>query len=727
MCMWIVDADQIQMSDYNDEILYRTRIVDSFVNDPRMLGIESPKGLGKTFLLKSKRMVSQGKGITCFPEDAMCDLLDKVTLNDSLAKYLEDYTNWVDLWKASICISLHKSMHISITSLKEELKTENDHLYWELYSSEYLVTPCQIMNRLLQCSRNDIRKLQTRVPIYMTIIVSKIRSAVHIFIDKTDQAFRDNIQYISGYSRMSRGPSNDSYWMFAQLALAEAAYSIYVKNAHIRVYFGIRSEALLGAPDDTDLFLQIQSYIVHLEYSIDELRGMFHHYITLEDDKWLIDPELKENNPEKAFTGLDNIQHGYVKDTDDAYKSETVFDYIYRHTLKRPRDVMHICNKLCYSSLRAEQNYEQKTRTLRHVVNRESRLLLQSYIREIGPFVFDDNTEGWKITWGMIDTNVFTYRYAQDICVRINEQLLGKEITCNRICDKCNLFKPFSALYNTGLLGHDTKNNVQTDKTMILFQGTGKIIINTNEELLPRAKLYFLHPMVTNKVEATRRDKGKQFSLCTEFIIGDGYIIDEYAIPKVRAREDTRLNRKRSKSIFLSSTCFDMKDTRKMLFQLLGDFDYNVVMSEANDFGTPSTDINSYDYCLERVEECNGLIYIIGRRFGGKYQGKKYIDLANEIKALDPAMEEPSISMMEYFLAKKRGKQTWVFTTKDIYNERAVFINNGSKSDFKTTFVDSTKVFRILNMITRASSGNWFKTYVDLSDLMEIIRIEFGN
>lgn len=30
-------------------------------------------------------------------------------------------------------------------------------------------------------------------------------------------------------------------------------------------------------------------------------------------------------------------------------------------------------------------------------------------------------------------------------------------------------------------------------------------------------------------------------------------------------------------------------------------------------------------------------------------------------------------------------------------------------------------------MITRASSGNWFKTYVDLSDLMEIIRIEFGN
>lgn len=101
-----------------------------------------------------------------------------------------------------------------------------------------------------------------------------------------------------------------------------------------------------------------------------------------------------------------------------------------------------------------------------------------------------------------------------------------------------------------------------------------------------------------------------------------------------------------------------MKDTRKMLFQLLGDFDYNVVMSEANDFGTPSTDTNSYDYCLRRVEECNGLIYIIGRRFGGKYRGEKYIDLANEIKELDPSMEEPSISMMEYFLAKKRGKQT---------------------------------------------------------------------
>lgn len=241
MCKWIVDADQIQMRDFDNRILYRTETVDSFVYNDRKLGIEGPKGLGKTYLMKSKRMLSQQEGILCLPQDAMCDILDKVTFEESMGKYLQDYANWVDLWKAAICISIHKAC-IQEEELEEQLlnaikeeKNKNDELYLKIYFNPFITTTCQIMNKLINSERSLVRSLQTRIPFYMAV-VKKIRKPVHIFIDKTDQALRDNLHYIGGASKMSRGPSNSSYWSFGQLALAEASYQIFIQNSHIKVF-----------------------------------------------------------------------------------------------------------------------------------------------------------------------------------------------------------------------------------------------------------------------------------------------------------------------------------------------------------------------------------------------------------------------------------------------------------------------------------------------------------
>ena len=51
MCKWIVDADQMELIDFHEniDILYRTHDVDSFLDNEKKLGIEAPKGLGKTF------------------------------------------------------------------------------------------------------------------------------------------------------------------------------------------------------------------------------------------------------------------------------------------------------------------------------------------------------------------------------------------------------------------------------------------------------------------------------------------------------------------------------------------------------------------------------------------------------------------------------------------------------------------------------------------------------
>ena len=143
MCKWIVDADQLQMDDFNNEIeiLYKTDVVNSFVDNDRKFGIEAPKGVGKTFLLKCKRMVSQRKGIACLPQDAMCDILDKVTFDSSMSKYMENYANWVDLWKAAICISIHKAF-IKKEDILKELNNPNDKLYLEIFNNQYTLTAC---------------------------------------------------------------------------------------------------------------------------------------------------------------------------------------------------------------------------------------------------------------------------------------------------------------------------------------------------------------------------------------------------------------------------------------------------------------------------------------------------------------------------------------------------------------------------------------------------------
>lgn len=67
---------------------------------------------------------------------------------------------------------------------------------------------------------------------------------------------------------------------------------------------------------------------------------MFNIYVGNEEDKNLNTSYLKQTNPIKAFLGVDKIENRHI------FKQENAFDYIYRHSLKRPSDIMKICKKL---------------------------------------------------------------------------------------------------------------------------------------------------------------------------------------------------------------------------------------------------------------------------------------------------------------------------------------------------------------------------------------------
>lgn len=169
------------MTNYREDVLFRTPTVNLFLNSRNILGIEAPKGLGKTYLLKSKRMISQSEGVLCLPQDSLCDIMDKVTFKESMSRYLQDYVNWIDLWKAAICISIHKAVFKNDMKLCEQFHTKDDELYRNIYTNPYLVTTCQIMSFLINSERSLVRTMQTRIPLYIAVL-SSINQPIHILI-----------------------------------------------------------------------------------------------------------------------------------------------------------------------------------------------------------------------------------------------------------------------------------------------------------------------------------------------------------------------------------------------------------------------------------------------------------------------------------------------------------------------------------------------------------------
>ena len=65
MCVWIEDADAIDMESKALNMVYINTRVKSFLNGKNTLGIAGVKGQGKTFLLKVKRKKAQGSNKSC--------------------------------------------------------------------------------------------------------------------------------------------------------------------------------------------------------------------------------------------------------------------------------------------------------------------------------------------------------------------------------------------------------------------------------------------------------------------------------------------------------------------------------------------------------------------------------------------------------------------------------------------------------------------------------------
>ena len=160
------------------------------------------------------------------------------------------------------------------------------------------------------------------------------------------------------------------------------------------------------------------------------------------------------------------------------------------------------------------------------------------------------------------------------------------------------------------------------------------------------------------------------------------------------------------KKVFIGSTSFDLIDTRAEISQAVLNWGYEPIFFESPDFPVKKG-LHSHDVCLDAVKECDIYLLIIGSRYGGTYQGKKY-----------PEMNELSITRAETRIALAEGLEVKTFIRNNIWNERATYKNNlKSNIEIIPFHADNKNVFEFIDEIVHRFHDNWIYQFEDSVEL----------
>ena len=195
-----------------------------------------------------------------------------------------------------------------------------------------------------------------------------------------------------------------------------------------------------------------------------------------------------------------------------------------------------------------------------------------------------------------------------------------------------------------------------------------------------------------------------------------------------------RLSRPR---IFISSTIYDFRDLRSALKYWLEQMDFEIMLSEENDFTKP-LDVSSYEACLQAIDTCDYFILLIGARVGGFYDRKNKITITRmEYRRAYECLQKGSLKLLTFV-----RKEIW-----DVRHDRKVleaFLRDEYQAAgdltarqvakiarHKSPFVnDAEATFSFLDEVTRTAEmkealqsggdlpkGNWVHTFNTFADV----------
>ena len=470
MRAWTVDADDIQIADDLDvTLLHRTSWIDSFLEQKRsdQFIVTATKGFGKTLLLKAKRIAYGDGGAICIPDNGLLDkpIGDKVFNAGMIALYAESTDNWKRVWLISIAVAVLKRL-----GMVDGLKV-NPQLH-ALIVNPHLSGVIDHFVNLLDFERGDLFRCASDTDNHLIPRIRNLSSPVAIFIDSIDEYFNKHVTTQVATRASHAGELSPNVWYFSQMGLVEVAYQLRRVSHQLKVFVAIRKEAFARFDATTSMIQQYRGSTIDIVYSPSSLREIFINNVRRETPRNLVDAGRLKTDPVAAFFGTDTVTHDHTGERED------VFEYVCRHTLRRPRDFMTIGRKV--SELSPEER--RREHALKNAIYEGATAIAREYINEIQPYLGGIDLYA---LFRLIDRNVLT----RADCERI---FLEYAVAMDTPHDPPHVF---SALLRAGLLGWVDVDLV-SGRTVQRFLMPGERPFEHGDGL-PESSHYLLHPVLT--------------------------------------------------------------------------------------------------------------------------------------------------------------------------------------------------------------------------------------
>lgn len=494
-----------------------------FLEDEEKLVLVGAKGLGKTLFLRYKSHLYHKQYGDKFRFNAdNKELTENLNLNpDTFSKEellgFRDEGIWRLIWQLSFWVIIFRLNNLEINKRLEQIIGHSREL-------------SAVITRLLN-NRNIVDQ-------YREFLVEfqeqsyLIENDVALFVDDVDQALSDVLNKPHNSDVFFDGQQSPSVdvWVNAQIALVGAIYLLKRKNTRIKIYATIRREAFEAFQGE--MKINYQHHISGLNYSKDEIKEIFLKNIELMKPDILINPEAPI--PIRRFLGFDQTQHPFATDPQGNKRKEDAFNFIYRHTFGRPREIVLMGEKieeLVVTKSYREASDPDRYDKLREVVNNVSNYLLGQYREEIVPYLDEVKLEEFikNARSNVIKKEDFRL-FDQDILRKYyNIGLLGvvrQRDASNLLVQSFNPaahynYRYFKAIPNTDfLLIHSTMDALLLDEHHYGNFYNRYNIISDGYEFYPKVdnpiyspEHYFPRDIVGDRFNAPREASGHSFPL----------------------------------------------------------------------------------------------------------------------------------------------------------------------------------------------------------------------
>ncbi|MCB1739083.1 MAG: hypothetical protein KDK91_01835 [Gammaproteobacteria bacterium] len=449
--------------------IVHTDQVQAFLGSNSKRYVVGPKGSGKTLILLRKAIDQRDdRSCICIPSDPHRPV-DRLDAAEHLGQRFfhkvggdsqtEQHLAWTAVWKHAILSSvLHHLAQEVLERLPQETQRRRLAELVKL-DSPFPLRPFHyyrdVTHRLDSAPRDVLARIRDDLNDVDVFLQLPTRD-VHVFLDNLDD-------YYEMHPRL---------WKQSMYGQFRAVREISQAQRHVHLYTSIRADVFAQFRDE--MRLQYFDYVCQLGYRPEDLLRIFEDRIALLDEDLLERPQLRDKDPWVAFLG----DHACLHWSDDA-RPEPVSSLILRHSLGRPRDMIHMGTVLL-----AERRDGFTADSVRDAIVRASAVCLDQYLHEIEPLLSPHGLDVREFLLELVPGAVVDAETMGEL-----ELLYADWKQLDSTSGAAA--HPFALLYELGLLGIQ-----ETDRKGHAVQHFRQPGQGLDTLRLPRSPRYFLHPAV---------------------------------------------------------------------------------------------------------------------------------------------------------------------------------------------------------------------------------------